>query len=158
MKDVCWLCWSQPCLQKRSFQHAPNRLGRGFHDRVQPTKLLGLLLGISPNPSQGQRSNQNSFITPFKSFCYTTMHVGVLYRVIAGHWVRPNKSRYDHVPSSGKRLRNQVRHTRYCPTAPGWRGGTTNLKELNLGTIRTSPCITPQWSWVGRISPPVNST
>jgi hypothetical protein len=32
-----------------------------------------------------------------------------------GHWLRPNKSRYGPVASSGKRLGNQIPHIGYSP-------------------------------------------
>jgi hypothetical protein len=56
-----------------------------------------------------------------------------------GHQLCPSKSGYGPVPSSDKWLGNQVPHTVHGPIAPGWRGGTTNLKELNPGMIHTSP-------------------
>jgi hypothetical protein len=68
----------------------------------------------------------------------------------------PNESAYDPVPSSGKWLRNQVPCTGYGPTTLGWRGGTTNLKELNPNMIHISHFIPPQWPRASRILPPIS--
>jgi hypothetical protein len=56
----------------------------------------------------------------------------------AGRRLWPKKSGHDPVPSSSKRLKNLVPHIRYGPPAPGWMGGTTDLKELNPCTTCTS--------------------
>jgi hypothetical protein len=46
---------------KRSLWVTPDRSSRGLLGRMQPSKFSRLLLGVSPDPPQGRRSDEDIF-------------------------------------------------------------------------------------------------
>jgi hypothetical protein len=48
-------------MQKSSLRVTPDRSSCGLHNRLQPSQFSGLLLGVSLDPPQGGRLDQDIF-------------------------------------------------------------------------------------------------
>jgi hypothetical protein len=110
----------------------PTPHNRNFTLRIQATQQISL--GILPSVLLHQSG--------FFFYVVALLHLAHSNLIVSGDscrcpipWVPraagfgQKKSGYDPGPSSNKQLGSDAPCTKYCPTAPSWKGGTTNLKR-----------------------------